>query len=71
MTSAIEVIVVKDQGEFVLQDVKAKVGNFTLKGAILFTLKHKTTGVVSKVKADSSGKPLKILQKPGSTVKHG
>ena len=59
------------KGEFVVQEMKARVGNFVMKGQFLFSLKDKSSGNVTKIRAEADGKPSKILHKSGSDVTHG
>ena len=59
------------KGEFVVQEMKARVGNFMMKGQFLFSLKDKSSGNVTKIRAEADGKPSKILHKSGSDVTHG
>ena len=71
MSSATENITVENPGDFTVQDMKAKVGLFTQKGQILYSLKEKSTGNLHKIKAQKPGKPIQILKKTGTDVSLG
>ena len=71
MKIKIENITVQNHGDFTVQDMKAKVGLFTQKGQLLYSLKEKPTGNVYRIKAQKPGKPLQILKKTGANVSHG
>ena len=66
-----EKITVTLEGEFTIQDLKAKVGVFVEKGKILFSLKNTSTGNITKIKSPSAGKVSKILKKSGTNVTKG
>ena len=67
----LEKVSVTIEGEFTIQDLRAKVGVFVEKGKILFSLKNNSSGNVTKVKSSSAGKVSKILKKSGTNVSQG
>ena len=80
MSSSKQNISVDVHGSFTVIKVYAEIGLFTHKGEILFTLEEKSTGEkltkdkkvkTFKVKADTSGKTLKILKRAGAEVTFG
>jgi acetyl/propionyl-CoA carboxylase alpha subunit len=71
MASETKNIMVKDDGVFVINDIKVKTGVFVAKGQILLTLKHKTAGNLIRIKADFAGKMVKVLKKAGQDVEKG
>ena len=80
MSSSKQNISVDVPGSFTVKNVYAEIGLFTHKGEILFTLEEKTSGEkmtkdkkvkTFKIKADTSGKTLKILKRAGAEVTKG
>ena len=66
-----EMISVTMAGDFTVQGVYANPGLFIKKGENLCSLKNESTGNITKVKAPSSGKALRILVKKQSKVQQG
>ena len=64
-------IAVEIDGDLIIQDIKTRIGVFTQKGQVLFSIKDTVSGKVTKIKSQTAGKSMKLLKKNGQSVSKG